>query len=134
MKVPTGSASRGGDVAVYVFDIKQSSLTTPLYSVLVSISGFMALSTVFHSITLRFLTLFFRPHFCLIGPFNYVSLYESLPQPCPPKRGRGCRMSPPLSGISGPSFDSTLLSLVLFFCLVLLPFLSCLFLPAGPFV
>ena len=36
-----------------------------------------------------------------------------------------------LSGISGLSFDSTLLSPVLFFCLVLLPFLSYLFLPAG---
>ena len=24
---------------------------------------------------------FFRSYFCLIGPFNYLSLYESLPQP-----------------------------------------------------
>ena len=39
----------------------------------------------------------------------------------------------PLSGISGLSFDSTLLSPLLFFSLVLLPFLSYLFLPAGPF-
>ena len=39
----------------------------------------------------------------------------------------------PLSGISGLSFDSTLLSPLLFFCLVLLPFLSYSFLPAGPF-
>ena len=39
----------------------------------------------------------------------------------------------PLSGISGLSFDSTLLSPLFFFCLVLLPFLSYLFLPAGPF-
>ena len=39
----------------------------------------------------------------------------------------------PLSGISGLSFDSTLVSPVLFFCLVLLPFLSYPFLPAGPF-
>ena len=31
--------------------------------------------------TLCFLTLFFRSYFCLIGPFNYISLYESLPQP-----------------------------------------------------
>ena len=30
--------------------------------------------------TVRFLTLFFRSYFCLIGPFNYISLYESLPQ------------------------------------------------------
>ena len=50
--VPTGSPSRGGDAAVYVFDIHQSSLPTPFYSVLghVSIFVFMALSTVFHSI------------------------------------------------------------------------------------
>ena len=39
----------------------------------------------------------------------------------------------PLSGISGLSFDSTLLSPLLFFCLVLLLFLSYRFLPAGPF-
>ena len=46
--VPTGSPSRGGYVAVYIFDINQPSLPTPFYSVLVSISIFMALSTVFH--------------------------------------------------------------------------------------
>ena len=70
------SPSRG-DVAVYVFDIHQPSLPTPFYSVLVSVSVFMALSIVFHSInsptTLRFLTLFFRSYFCLIGPFSYIS-------------------------------------------------------------
>ena len=49
-KVPTGSPSRGGDVAVYVFDISQPSLPTPFYAVLVSASVFMALSTVFYSI------------------------------------------------------------------------------------
>ena len=49
--VPTGSPSRGGDVAVYVFDVNQLSLPTLfLYSVLVSVSVFMALSTVFYSI------------------------------------------------------------------------------------
>ena len=48
--VPMGSPSRCGDVAGYVFDINQPSLLTPLYSVLVSISVFMALSTVFRSI------------------------------------------------------------------------------------
>ena len=36
--VPTGSPSRGGDVAVYVFNINQLSLPTPFYSVLVSVS------------------------------------------------------------------------------------------------
>ena len=63
--VPTGSPSRGGDAVVYVFDINQPSLPTPFYSLLVSASVFMALSTVFHSInspnnSLLF-TLFFRP-------------------------------------------------------------------------
>ena len=48
--VPAGSPSRGGDLAVYVYDINQPSLPTPCFSVLVSISAFMALSTVFHSI------------------------------------------------------------------------------------
>ena len=40
----------------------------------------------------------------------------------------------PLSGISGLSFDPTLLSPLVYFCLVLLLFLSDLFLPAGPFL
>ena len=42
-----GSPSRGGDV---MSDINHPSLPTPFYSVLVSISVFMVLSTVFHSI------------------------------------------------------------------------------------
>ena len=45
-----GSPSSGGDVAAYVFDINQLSLSTPVYSVLVSISVLMALSMVFRSI------------------------------------------------------------------------------------
>ena len=49
--VPAGSPSRGGDVLVYCFDVNQLSLPIPFfYSVLVSVSVFMALSTVFHSI------------------------------------------------------------------------------------
>ena len=48
--VPAGSPSCGGDVAVYDSDINQPSLPSPFYSVLVSISVFMTLSTVFHSI------------------------------------------------------------------------------------
>ena len=43
--VPTSSS--GADVTVYVFDINQPSLPTAFYSVLVSVSVFMALSTVF---------------------------------------------------------------------------------------
>ena len=92
-----GPPSRGGDVAVYVFDINHPSLPTPFYFVLVSIFIFMALSTVFHSLNsphnsplshsvlpvlFRFRALFFRSYFCLTGPFNYnISLYESLLQP-----------------------------------------------------
>ena len=41
--VPSGTPSRGSDVAVYVYDINLPSLPTPFYSVLVSISVFMAL-------------------------------------------------------------------------------------------
>ena len=81
---PTGSPSHGGDVAVYVIDIDQPNMPTPFYSVVLSISVFMALSTVFHSIilptTLRFITLFFWSYFCRTGPFSYVSRYESLLQ------------------------------------------------------
>ena len=52
--VSAGSPSRGGDFTLYAYDINQPNLSTPffffnIYSVLVSISAFMALSTVFHS-------------------------------------------------------------------------------------
>ena len=50
LTVPAGSPSRGGDVTVYVVHINQPSLPTPFYSVLVSVSFLMALSTIFHSI------------------------------------------------------------------------------------
>ena len=42
--VPAASSSSGGNVAVYVFDVNHLSLPTPPYSVLVSVSVFMALS------------------------------------------------------------------------------------------
>ena len=48
--VSAGCPSRGGDVMVYVLYINKPSLPTPFYSVLMSVSVFMALSTVFHSI------------------------------------------------------------------------------------
>ena len=58
----------------FMSNINQTSLPTPFYSVLASISAFMALSTVFHSIilptTLCFLTLFFQSYLSLNGPFN----------------------------------------------------------------
>ena len=69
---------------VYVLDINQPSLPT-FYSVLVSVSVFMVLSTVFHfmnsfdnsPLSHSILPVLFL---CLVGPFNYISLYESLPQ------------------------------------------------------
>ena len=83
--VPTGSPSRGGNVTVHVCDINQPSLSTPFYSVLVSISVFMALSTVFRSINSPDNSVFSLCssglNLCPIGPFNYMSLYESLLQP-----------------------------------------------------
>ena len=48
--VPAGSPSLGRDVTVYVFDLNQPSLPTPSYSVLVAVSVFMAISTVFYSV------------------------------------------------------------------------------------
>ena len=77
--VPMGSPSRGGDVTVYVCDTNQPSSPTPFYSVLVSISVFMALSNVFHSINSPDNSPF--SYSSLIGPIKYMSLYESLPQP-----------------------------------------------------
>ena len=73
----------GGDVAVYAFDINQPSLPTSVYSVLVSVSVFMALSTVFHFIN--------SPHqlsaFSLCSPglvsallvFSTISLFMKAP-------------------------------------------------------
>ena len=72
---------------VYVFDFNQPSLPIPfLNSVLVSISVFMALSTVFHSINSSDNSPFLDSvlpvlFFCLVGSFNYIFLYESLLQP-----------------------------------------------------
>ena len=44
---PLGSPSCGGDIMIYVKDINQPSLLTPFYSVLVSISVFMAFQLYF---------------------------------------------------------------------------------------
>ena len=48
--VPMDSPSHGGHLMVYVYDTNQLSLTTPFSSVLVFVSVFMVLSTVFHSV------------------------------------------------------------------------------------
>ena len=67
-------------------DVNQPSLPSPFYSVLVSVSVFMTLSTVFHSINSPDNSPFSHSVLvvlvlCLIGPLNYISLYESLLQP-----------------------------------------------------
>ena len=68
---------------------------------------------------------------CLVLLPSYVTLSVFIPAS---SEGRpGMSDVSPLSRISGLSFDSTLLSPLMFFCLVLLPFLSYRFLPAGPF-
>ena len=85
MSVPAGSPSCGEDVAVYVFNINQQSLPTPFYSVLVSISVFIALSPEFHSISSprdsllsdSVLSVSFLPYWSFQ---LYISLYESLRQ------------------------------------------------------
>ena len=82
--VLTGSPSHGGNVTIYVLDIKQPSMSTIVHSVLVSVSVFMALSTVFNSINSPnnspLSHAVFQVLFWIIDPFNYISLYESLPQ------------------------------------------------------
>ena len=47
---PVASPSRGGDVVGVVKDMNQSCFPTPIYSVLASVSVFMALSTLSHYI------------------------------------------------------------------------------------
>ena len=133
--VPEGSPSRGGDVKVCVLDINQPSLPTPFTLFLclfLSYGPFTCIS--FHKFS-RQLSVFSLCSPSLISALLVLSttyLFLKVSLNGPPKGGRGCLMSPPLSGISGLSFDSALLSPLLFFCLVLLPFLSYRFLPAGP--
>ena len=80
--VPTGSPSRGGDVAVYVFNRNQPSLPTPFYFVLVSVSVFMAPSSVFHSINSpNYSPLSHSVRPVLFLPYRSFQLYESLLQP-----------------------------------------------------
>ena len=80
--VPAGSLSRGGDGTVCVKDINQPTLPTPFYSVLVSVSVFITLSTVFHSINSSDDSPHSHPVSSgLLGPFNYISLSDSLSPP-----------------------------------------------------
>ena len=52
-KSPQGSPSRGGDVAVYVFDINQQNLPRSFFFIL-----------------------FLYVYFCLYGPFNCISFHK----------------------------------------------------------
>ena len=83
--VPAVSLSSGGDIAAYAFNISQPSLPIPFHSVVVPISVFMALLTVFHSINSpdnsplshSALSVLFLP----FGSFQLYISNESLPQP-----------------------------------------------------
>ena len=84
--VLAGSPSHGADAMVYLLDINQPSL--PTLSVLFLCLFLSLWPFQLYSIPrilptfLRFLTLFFwSSYFCLIDPFNYISLYEKLRQP-----------------------------------------------------
>ena len=72
--VPAGTPSRDGDVKVCVFDINQPTLTTPFYSVLVSISLLWPFHLYFNPeilpTTLRILILFSQSYFCLTGSIH----------------------------------------------------------------
>ena len=82
--VTAGWPSHGGDVTVYALDINQPSFHT-LFLLLLCLFLFIDLSTVFHcinSLDNSLLSQSVLVLFCLIGPFDYTSLFESLPQPC----------------------------------------------------
>ena len=68
------SPSRGADVTVYVFDINRPSLPTAFYSVLVSVSVFMTLSTVLHSMNSPDNS----PLSQSVLPYRFFQLYNSL--------------------------------------------------------
>ena len=59
-------------------DIKQPGLPTPFYSVLVSISVFMALATVFHSINSHNSPFFHSVLVVLVLPYWSFQLHISL--------------------------------------------------------
>ena len=79
VEVPTGFPSRGGDVAVFIFDINQPSLPTPFHPDLVSVFVLMALLTVFHSINSPDNALLSHSVFpVLFLPYRSFQLYSSL--------------------------------------------------------
>ena len=81
---PPGSPSRGGDVAVYVYDMNQPNLPSPFlifFLLILFLCLFLYLRPfqlyfITHILptTLRCLTLFFLAYFSLTGLFNYTYL------------------------------------------------------------
>ena len=67
--------------AVYLLDITQPSLPTPLHSILVYISVFMALSAVFHFINPPENSLPSHSVLPVLLVLSTIYLYESLPSP-----------------------------------------------------
>ena len=80
---PKNKKRSGQARLVYVKDINEPALPTPFYSVLVSISVFMALSTVFYSINSSDSSPFSHSVLPVLAlPFNNMYIfYESLLQP-----------------------------------------------------
>ena len=89
--VPAGSASRRGEYCDNV--LHQARSPTPFYSVLLSVSLFMDVSNVFHSLnppdnppdksllSYSVLPVVFILDWSFQLFVNYISLYESLPSP-----------------------------------------------------
>ena len=79
------SPSGGLEATAYVLDINQPSLPTLFILFLCLFLSLWPFQLYFIPYilptSLRFLTLFFRSYVCLVGPFIYTSLYESLLQP-----------------------------------------------------
>ena len=92
LSVPTGSPSRGGDVAVYVFDINQPSLPTPFFIILLFCScvyfcSYLPFNCIsFHKVSWQ-LSAFSLWSSGLISALfkllvlSIIYLYKSLPQP-----------------------------------------------------
>ena len=128
-KLPASSPSCGVEVVLYVFDKNQPSLPTPLVCSCVCVSLYGPFNCISFYEFFRQLSIF---SLCCSGLLSALLVLSTLYER-PPEGRPGMSDVSLLSGISGLSFDSTLLSPLLFFCLVLLPILSGLFLPAGPF-
>ena len=80
-KCPHGAHLQVVGMLQFMSDINQPSLPTPFYSVLVSISVFMALSTVFHSINSPNNSPFSHTVPLVLSLPHWLCLCESLLQP-----------------------------------------------------